>query len=169
MGVDFGVGCLHCVYMKEQGAWSGERSVGGRRPGAFTLVELLATVAVIAVLAGLILGTLGYVNRKGAEGRAKAEVAALSAAIDSYKLDFGAYPAPSDLFKELTAQQGAVNTGKVYFEPRGSMATDMTNGPFLDPWGTPYNYRTNNLRNVGFFDLWAVPPNVKDESEWIHN
>ena len=49
----------------------------------FTLVELLATIAVIVVVAGLTLGTLGYVNRKGAEGRAKAEVAALAAAIDS--------------------------------------------------------------------------------------
>jgi len=136
--------------------------------GAFTLVELLATIAVIVILAGLTLGTLGYVNRKGAEGRAKAEVAALSAAIDSYKLDFGAYPAPNNLFKELTAQ-GPVNTNKVYFEPRSSMADNMVSGPFKDPWGTPYNYRTNNLRNVGFFDLWAVPPNTQNESEWIHN
>jgi len=139
-----------------------------RAGGAFTLVELLATVAVIAVLAGLVLGTLGYVNRKGAEGRAKAEVAALSAAIDSYKLDFGAYPAATNLFKELTAQ-GPVNTNKVYFEPRGSMATNMTNGPFLDPWGDPYKYRIENPRNIGFFDLWAVPPNVTNESDWIHN
>lgn len=137
-------------------------------PSAFTLVELLATVAVIVVVAGLTLGTLGYVNRKGAEGRAKAEVAALAAAIDSYKLDHGAYPAPADLFKELTAQ-GEVNTDKVYFEPKGSIAQNMTNGPFLDPWGTPYNYRTNDLRNVGFFDLWSVPPNAQSEMEWIHN
>jgi general secretion pathway protein G len=141
-----------------------------RRAGsAFTLVELLATIAVIVVLAGLTLGTLGYVNKKGAESRAKAEVAALSAAIDSYKLDFGAYPAPNDLFKELTAQ-GPVNTNKVYFEPRASMAENMVSGPFKDPWGAPYNYRTNNLRNVGFFDLWAVPPKAQDdETLWIHN
>lgn len=139
--------------------------VGG---GAFTLVELLGTIAVIVVLAGLTLGTLGYVQRKGAEGRAKAEVAALAAAIDSFKLDQGAYPAPDNLFKELTGQ-GPVNTGKVYFEPRGTIATNMTNGPFLDPWGAAYKYRTNNLRNVGFFDLWTEPPNAEDEKDWIHN
>jgi len=167
-GVSVGPSSRHCLSSARYQPPATRHSV--RRAGdAFTLVELLATVAVITILAGLVLGTLGYVNRKGAEGRAKAEVAALSAAIDSYKLDFGTYPATNNLFKEMTAQ-GPVNTNKVYFEPRGSMATDMTNGPFSDPWGTPYNYRTNNLRNVGFFDLWAVPPRAEDDqSLWIHN
>ena len=154
------------AWSREQGAKSG---VGARRGGgAFTLVELLATVAVIAVVAGLVLGTLGYVNRKGAEGRAKAEVAALSAAIDSYKLDYGSYPAPPDLFRELTAQ-GTLNTNKVYFEPRGSIASNPTNGPFMDPWGTAYNYRTNELRNIGFFDLWSTAGGKSNPAEWIHN
>ncbi len=145
-----------------------ELGTGRLQPAGFTLVELLATIAVIVVVASLTLGTLGYVNRKGAEGRAKAEVAALAAAIDNYKLDYGAYPAPADLFKELTAQ-GQVNTNKVYFEPKGSIAQNMTNGPFLDPWGAAYNYRTNNLRNVGFFDLWSTSGGKTDEMEWIHN
>jgi len=152
--------------MKEPEANAGAQKTGSCP--AFTLVELLATIAVIVILAGLTLGTLGYVNRKGAEGRAKAEVAALAAAIDSYKLDYGSYPPPGDLYKELTAQ-GQVNTNKVYFEPKGSITQNTTNGPFLDPWGAPYNYRTNNLRNVGFFDLWSVPPNAQSETEWIHN
>jgi general secretion pathway protein G len=136
--------------------------------GGFTLVELLATIAVIMVVAGLTMGTLGYVNRKGAEGRAKAEVAAISAAIDSFKLDHGQYPPVASLYKELTGQ-GAINPGKVYFEPRSNMVTDITTGPFLDPWGKPYNYQTNNVRNVGFFDFWTQPPNARDQSEWIHN
>jgi prepilin-type N-terminal cleavage/methylation domain-containing protein len=154
--------------MKDYGAESMELGTGRLQPAGFTLVELLATIAVIVVVASLTLGTLGYVNRKGAEGRAKAEVAALAAAIDNYKLDYGAYPAPADLFKELTAQ-GQVNTNKVYFEPKGSIAQNMTNGPFLDPWGAAYNYRTNNLRNVGFFDLWSTSGGKTDEMEWIHN
>ena len=161
---------LHCEYMKQRGAWSMELGVGRGTGagGAFTLVELLATIAVIMVVAGLTLGTLGYVNRKGAEGRAKAEVAALSAAIDNFKLDHGSYPAPADLFRELTGQ-GEINTNKVYFEPKGSIAQNMTNGPFLDPWGTAYNYRTNDLRNVGFFDFWSTAGGKTDEAEWIHN
>jgi general secretion pathway protein G len=152
--------------MKLRGAWGFRDVVAGR--AAFTLVELLATMAVIVVLASLILGTMGYVNRKGAQSRAVSEVAALSAAIDSYNLDFGQYPKVNELFAELTGQ-GTVNDSKVYFEPRGSIATDLKKGPFLDPWGAPYKYQSPGVRNVGFFDLWAEPPDAKDEKDWVHN
>ncbi len=137
--------------------------------GGFTLLELMATVAIIAIVAGLALGTLGYVNRKSAESRAKSEVAAISAAIDSYKLDFGSYPASTNLFQELTGQ-GAVNKSKVFIEPTPSMTTNMTSGPFLDPWGTPYQYSTNaGIINVGFFDLWTSNNAPQDASQWIRN
>jgi type II secretory pathway pseudopilin PulG len=49
-------------------------------------------MAIILVLAGLILGTSGYVQKKGARSRAEAEIAAISAACESYKADIGVYP-----------------------------------------------------------------------------
>jgi prepilin-type N-terminal cleavage/methylation domain-containing protein len=153
--------------MEKHGDWSDD--LGDRGCAAFSLMELLAVIAIITIVAGLTLGTLGYVNRKGAEGRAKAEVASLSAAIDSFMIDHGALPAPDELFNELTGQ-GTVNTGKVYLEPRAAML-DTNRQPvrFVDPWGNPYNYRTNNLRNVGFFDLWSTSGGKTEEADWIHN
>lgn len=139
------------------------------RCGAFTLIELLVVVSIVAILAGLVLSTLGYVNRKGAASRAQSEVAALSAAIESYKLDVGSYPEPSDLYNELTAG-GPVNTDKVYFEPTAGMVnTNSKTRTFQDPYGNPYNYTTNATRNIGFFDLWCVPPTAESEADWIHN
>ena len=151
---------------------------------AFTLIELLVVIAIIAILAGLTLSTLGYVNRKGAESRARAEVAALSAAIESYKIDFGAYPPMDDpsstalsnvttinLFRELTGQ-GTVNSNYVYFEPTPNFTTNISGGPFIDPWGVNYNYRTNTngnrLLNIGFFDLWSTAGNA-NSNNWIRN
>ena len=64
-----------------------------RNRQAFTLIELLVVITVIAILAGLVLNTAGYIQKKSARSRAEAEVAALSAAIESYNLDYGAYPA----------------------------------------------------------------------------
>jgi type II secretory pathway pseudopilin PulG len=64
--------------------------------GAFTLIELLVVIAIIIVLTGLILSTVGYVQKKGARSRAETEIAAMSAACESYKADNGIYPANSD-------------------------------------------------------------------------
>ncbi len=49
-------------------------------------------MAIILVLAGLILSISGYVQKKGARSRAEAEIAAMSAALESYKADNGIYP-----------------------------------------------------------------------------
>ena len=63
-----------------------------RRSTAFTLIELLIVMAIIIVLAGLILATANYVQKKGYRSRAEAEIAALSAALENYKADNGVYP-----------------------------------------------------------------------------
>jgi type II secretory pathway pseudopilin PulG len=59
---------------------------------AFSLIELLVVIGVIIILAGLILSTVGYVQKKGARSRAETEIAAISAALESYKADNGIYP-----------------------------------------------------------------------------
>ena len=140
------------------------------RCSGFTLIELMVVVTIIAVLAGLTIGTLGYVNRKGAESRARAEVAAIATAVDNYKLEFGSYPSNNTtaLFKELTGQ-GSVNKTRVFIEPTPGLVTNATNGPFIDPWGTAYNYRNPGTNNVGFFDIWSTAGGATDQALWIRN
>jgi type II secretory pathway pseudopilin PulG len=67
-----------------------------RYNSAFTIIELLVVISIIIILAGLILSTVGYVQKKGARSRAEAEIAAMSAALESYKADNGIYPTDSD-------------------------------------------------------------------------
>jgi type II secretory pathway pseudopilin PulG len=59
---------------------------------AFTVLELLIVIAMVIALAGLVLATMGYVQKKGARARAEEEIAALSAALETYKADNGIYP-----------------------------------------------------------------------------
>ena len=63
-----------------------------RAGGAFTIIELLTVITIISILTGLILATAGYVQKKGARARAESEIAAMSAALESYKADNGIYP-----------------------------------------------------------------------------
>ena len=64
-----------------------------RAAGAFTLIELVVVFGLILVLTGLVLSTVGYARKKGARARAETEIAAMSAACESYKADNGVYPA----------------------------------------------------------------------------
>src|SRR5438093_6500176 len=74
--------------------------LGARRSergyNAFTLIELIVVVGVIIILTGLVLSTVGYARKKGARARAETEIAAMSAACESYRADNGIYPASSD-------------------------------------------------------------------------
>ena len=62
-----------------------------RRHNGFTLIELVLVVGIIAVLAGLVLSTVGYARKKGARARAETEIAAMAAACENYKADNGVY------------------------------------------------------------------------------
>ena len=63
---------------------------------AFTIIELLTVMGIILLLAGLVLGVAGHAQGKASQARAQAEIQALSAAIESYKIDNGTYPESSD-------------------------------------------------------------------------
>jgi prepilin-type N-terminal cleavage/methylation domain-containing protein len=74
--------------------WRSRSSLSFR--GAFTLIELIVVVTVIVILTGLVLSTVGYVQKKAARSRAETEIAAMSAALESYKADNGTYPRNPD-------------------------------------------------------------------------
>lgn len=144
------------------------------RPGAFTLIELLIVVAIIAILAGLTISILGVVQGKGARSRAQTEVASVSAAIDSYFLDRGSYPPMDSGASNSTTQLYTALCGgeKVYLEAKPSMLqTNATQTNFVDPWGENYFYSTNPavIRNVGSFDFWSRAGTTNKTTDDISN
>jgi type II secretory pathway pseudopilin PulG len=59
---------------------------------AVTIIEMLVVIMVIVILAALVLAASSYVQNKGVRARAETEIAAFSAALESYKADNGIYP-----------------------------------------------------------------------------
>ncbi len=94
---------------------SGRVSPAKRRgpAAAFTILELLVVISIIIILAGLILGTVGYVQKKAARSRAEAEITAMSAALESYKADNGIYPRDTTT-DTLNAQTNGDASAAVY-------------------------------------------------------
>jgi type II secretory pathway pseudopilin PulG len=62
---------------------------------AFTVIELVVTVTIIIALAGLILAASGFILTKAKYSRAEVEIAAISTALENYRVDNGAYPSSS--------------------------------------------------------------------------
>lgn len=58
----------------------------------FTLIEMLVVITIIMIIAGLVVGSMGFVQDKQARETAKAQIALLSKAIEEYKMDMGVYP-----------------------------------------------------------------------------
>ncbi len=170
-----------------------------RRSTGFTLVELLTVIGIIVILAGLVLGISGYAQKKAAFSRAEAEIAAMEAALESYRADNGIYPDtdaaddPQALYQALTgdgddqlggstASSGAENfgqQGKVYMELKENSQFN-TEFEVIDPWGIPYHFESdpdgsansNDIYNVATFDLWSsagTADGTKDDNDDITN
>lgn len=136
------------------------------RKGAFTLVEILGVIIVIVVLAGMILGAVGHVQRQAYVQTAKAEIAGLGAALESYKLDTGVYPlstatrsnASANSAVLYTALAGGTKKHYVFHSKQIVVTAGVTNA--VDPFGNPYNYycrrppASNQINQVSF-DLWS--------------
>lgn len=149
---------------------------------AFTLIELLAVMVIILIIAGMFVGVSGPASQSAKKRKAEVMISALEVAIGMYKADTGSCPptgtgaAPDPgsqtLYDHLT-NTTAYGTGGssaitgwsgLYMNFRGG---DILGGQILDPWGTPYNYSygawTNNPY-PGSFDIWSDGPNK--QSDW---
>lgn len=99
----------------------------------FTLLELLVVIVIIGLLTAIVGPRYFSQVGKSEQGTAKAQIDALSKALDAYRLDTGRYP---------TTEQG--------LEALVTKPNDESkwNGPYMqkkippDPWGRPYIYRT---------------------------
>jgi len=126
----------------------------------FTLLELLTVIAIIAILATIIFGIGRRATESGKVARAKAELAALSNALDAYKRTYGDYPQTDDearLLQSLMGKYGplptsAATAGRMLLESAKftvakpatpSVPADPLADPsavLIDPWGQPYVY-----------------------------
>jgi type II secretory pathway pseudopilin PulG len=106
--------CCRGVCVKRLTNGFGVRRGERRYNAAFTLIELIVVTAVIIILTGLVLSTVGYVQKKGARARAETEIAAMSAACESYKADNGIYPRNNTTTDTLDARQNFDATQTVY-------------------------------------------------------
>ncbi len=130
---------------------------------AFTLIEMLTVMAVIAVLASLILAVASLVNTKAAKDRAQGEISTLTASLEAYNADNGAYPSNADS-EELDPRQHGSSTGGKYQRASQFLYAALAND--LEPADAPDGKPEATGR--GYFDFKAnqlggpLSPNQKN-------
>jgi len=100
---------------------------------AFTLLELLAVISIIAVLAAFLLAGAGAFNKRQKINRTQAEMAKLELALDNYKAAYGFYP-PSNPNNFLVSQLyyellGTTNNNGTYQTLDGSATINAADVP----------------------------------------
>jgi general secretion pathway protein G len=115
------------------------------RQSAFTLVELLLVMTILAILAGIVLPKLAGRGEQAKETAAVADMASIKTALSMFEVDNGGYPASRD------------GLGALMQKPR-----DASNwrGPYLeknpvDPWGNAYVYEKPGKKNPTGYDLYS--------------
>jgi len=93
---------------------------------AFTLVELLAVIFVIGVLAAFTIPVLHGVARLKYINTAKAEMGQLETAIDSYHATYGFYPPDSDVAPLIPSQP---QLNQLYYELTGTTNIGSSSAP----------------------------------------
>ncbi len=113
----------------------------------FTLVELLVVITIIAILAGILIPTIGAAFRRAEESTARQETRMIVTAIQIYQNTYHKLPIPSgiterdgpetsaDVIKVLIAEDLNLNPRKIVCL---KINDEITNGVFLDPWDREY-------------------------------
>lgn len=101
--------------------------------GGFTMVELMAMLIIIGLLATLVVTKVASQIDKARVTTTKANLKALHAAVNQFKMDTGRFPGEEDgLFELLEEPEDVMN-----YQPGGYLeTTDIA----LDAWGEEFIY-----------------------------
>lgn len=129
--------------------------------GAFTLIELLLVLVILAVLAAVVVPRFAGRSEQARVTAAKADLSIMETALDAFEVDNGKYPSTSDGLRALVSQPAGLTTWR---------------GPYLkrnvgnDPWGNAYIYRQPGQHNTDSYDLFSAGPNGQEgDSDDIAN
>jgi general secretion pathway protein G len=128
-----------------------------RRNSAFTLIELLLVLVILAVLAAIVVPRLVGRGEDARKTAAKTDVTNLAKVLGIYEQDVGSYPDDGQGLSVLVKNPGNVANWKgPYLEP-----AELPK----DPWGHDYLYKKGGSHNPTGVDVWSWGPDGKDGTE----
>jgi len=126
-----------------------------RTTSAFTLVEMLLVLVILATLAAIVYPKLAGRSEQARVTAAQTQISSFSTALDAFEVDNGYYPKGKSGLADLIQQ------------PRDAQ---NWRGPYLkelpkDPWNNDYVYECPGRANPTSYDLTSGGPDGKVGSE----
>jgi general secretion pathway protein G len=117
-----------------------------RNARGFTLIELLIVVAIIGIIAAIAIPNLLNAIDRGKQKRTMSDMRSIGTAVESYAVDFNAYPGDTD-----------INALEPHLEP-----VYIKEMPKLDGWKNELEYVGWNINSSGFALGYTVASKGKD-------
>ena len=100
-----------------------------RRQAGFSLIEFLAVLALMAIVAGIVTVSVRPLMLKGKQDAARAEVANIGQALEAFYGVYGRYPTNEEGLDALRRKSEKLSEALLTADP-------------VDPWGNAYQYNT---------------------------
>ena len=135
-----------------------KRPRAGRR-SAFTLLEVLLVVAIIALLAAFVVPNLGNTERATLGKLTKVPIddnGTISTMLEMYRRDMGKYP---EELKELAEKPDGEDAARWH----GPYVNDLSK--LKDAWGRELKYKSPGDVRKDSYDLWSVGEDGEDQTD----
>ncbi len=138
------------------------------RKRTFTLIELLAAIGIIAILAAITVGGLSFATAKADYSKTQSTIEKFGIALENFKADYGYYP-----IQEIAGDLNTTGDDSPVKEKKGWQLFTNTyteknkiNRPYFDgepgviedAYGEPLQYQYPNsvdARNITKYALWS--------------
>jgi general secretion pathway protein G len=144
-----------CRLPIKDGVFRRQSKIGNRKSAienAFTLVEILLVMTIIAILAALVIPKMVGRSEQARSTAAHADLSSIKTALDAFEVDNGFYP--KSLQDLVTVPGNAKNWHGPYLEKVPA-----------DPWGNNYNYYFPGKHNQSSYDLLSIGPDAKEGTD----
>ena len=128
---------------------------------AFTLIELLLVLVIIAVLAAVVVPKMVGRTEDAKIKATKGSIAGIKTALETFEVDNGRFPSTEEGLQALVnAPPGMPNWHGPYVDKQNIAA---------DAWGNPFQYRYPGQQNANGFDLSSTGPDGRESNDDITN
>ncbi|MGA3179906.1 MAG: type II secretion system major pseudopilin GspG [Verrucomicrobiota bacterium] len=147
--------------MKTKGITSKAAGRKMMRQGAFTLVEMLLVLTILAILAGIVIPKMSGRIPQAKITAAQTDIASFKTALGMYEVDTGGFPPGRTGLSALLVKPNNVQGWR---------------GPYLekdvlpvDPWQHPYVYEFPGKHNPSSYDIYSLGPTGQGGNDAIGN